>query len=157
MEMEVVSEEDAKLRPAGQGRDEPNMNPKLPDPEWVHILGRTTWLTCILLNISQKRACCITISFTVNKKWLSDCCLTLPCPPPSQPSRHILPVDHLPMEVLQTHPVGALQVVLYHLRNPVSLLLIPLPLLLLPPGEWVEGFIIICWHLKHEIFWIFSS
>lgn len=35
MEMEVVSEEDAKLRPAGQGRDEPNMNPKLPDPEWV--------------------------------------------------------------------------------------------------------------------------
>ncbi|KAK4314305.1 hypothetical protein Pmani_014456 [Petrolisthes manimaculis] len=33
MELEVVSEEEAKLRPAGQGRDDPNMNPKLPEPD----------------------------------------------------------------------------------------------------------------------------
>ncbi|XP_064114142.1 myoferlin-like [Macrobrachium nipponense] len=33
MEMEVLTEEEAKERPAGQGRDEPNLNPKLPDPE----------------------------------------------------------------------------------------------------------------------------
>ncbi|XP_042241541.1 myoferlin-like isoform X2 [Homarus americanus] len=32
LELEVISEKDAKLRPAGQGRDEPNMNPKLPEP-----------------------------------------------------------------------------------------------------------------------------
>lgn len=33
MEMEVVSEEESKLRPAGMGRDEPNMNPKLAEPK----------------------------------------------------------------------------------------------------------------------------
>ncbi|MPC33776.1 Myoferlin [Portunus trituberculatus] len=32
MELEVVTEEDSKARPAGLGRDEPNMNPKLPEP-----------------------------------------------------------------------------------------------------------------------------
>ncbi|KAK4319224.1 hypothetical protein Pmani_009818 [Petrolisthes manimaculis] len=66
MELEVVSEEEAKLRPAGQGRDDPNMNPKLPEPDrpatsflWItspwksfkHILwGRYKWY-CITLVI----------------------------------------------------------------------------------------------------------
>lgn len=33
MEMEVLTEDEVKLRPAGQGRDEPNMNPKLVEPD----------------------------------------------------------------------------------------------------------------------------
>ncbi|CAH1784691.1 unnamed protein product [Owenia fusiformis] len=33
MEMELLTEEDAEARPAGQGRDEPNMNPKLEEPK----------------------------------------------------------------------------------------------------------------------------
>lgn len=32
MELEVLTEEESKTRPAGMGRDEPNMNPKLPEP-----------------------------------------------------------------------------------------------------------------------------
>nr|XP_045583890.1 myoferlin-like isoform X6 [Procambarus clarkii] len=64
MELEVVSEEEAKLRPAGQGRDEPNMNPKLPDPDrpatsflWIaspwksfrHIIWKNYKWYCITL------------------------------------------------------------------------------------------------------------
>ena len=33
MELEVLTEEESKARPAGHGRDEPNLNPKLPEPE----------------------------------------------------------------------------------------------------------------------------
>ncbi|CAL4063510.1 unnamed protein product, partial [Meganyctiphanes norvegica] len=33
MELEVLTEEESKTRPAGHGRDEPNMNPKLKDPD----------------------------------------------------------------------------------------------------------------------------
>ncbi|GCB78793.1 hypothetical protein scyTo_0016872 [Scyliorhinus torazame] len=33
MTLEIVSEEEKEERPAGQGRDEPNMNPKLEDPK----------------------------------------------------------------------------------------------------------------------------
>ncbi|MCL4135524.1 UNVERIFIED_CONTAM: hypothetical protein GTU68_054722, partial [Idotea baltica] len=32
-EMEVIPEEEVKSRPAGQGRDQPNANPNLPDPK----------------------------------------------------------------------------------------------------------------------------
>ena len=32
MEMEILTEAEAKERPAGKGRDEPNMNPHLPEP-----------------------------------------------------------------------------------------------------------------------------
>ncbi|KAK3890500.1 hypothetical protein Pcinc_005580 [Petrolisthes cinctipes] len=66
MELEMVSEEEAKLRPAGQGRDDPNMNPKLPEPDrpassflWItspwksfkHILWRRYKWYCITLVI----------------------------------------------------------------------------------------------------------
>ena len=33
MEMEVVTEEEHKLKPAGKARDEPNLNPKLDPPK----------------------------------------------------------------------------------------------------------------------------
>lgn len=33
MEMELVTEDDANLRPAGKARDEPNANPKLDEPK----------------------------------------------------------------------------------------------------------------------------
>ncbi|GCC42655.1 hypothetical protein chiPu_0026768, partial [Chiloscyllium punctatum] len=32
MTLEIVTEEEKEERPAGQGRDEPNMNPKLEQP-----------------------------------------------------------------------------------------------------------------------------
>lgn len=35
MTLEIVSESEHEERPAGQGRDEPNMNPKLEDPRLV--------------------------------------------------------------------------------------------------------------------------
>ena len=35
MTLEIVSENEHEERPAGQGRDEPNMNPKLEDPRLV--------------------------------------------------------------------------------------------------------------------------
>lgn len=34
MTLEVVDENFAEERPAGKGRDEPNMNPKLDPPKW---------------------------------------------------------------------------------------------------------------------------
>lgn len=34
MSLEIVSEADADVRPAGKGRDEPNMNPKLDPPKY---------------------------------------------------------------------------------------------------------------------------
>ena len=34
MSVEVVTEEEQEERPAGQGRDEPNMNPKLDKPKY---------------------------------------------------------------------------------------------------------------------------
>ncbi|XP_069958116.1 myoferlin isoform X4 [Cherax quadricarinatus] len=64
MEMEVLTEEESKLRPAGQGRDEPNMNPKLAEPDrpatsflWIsspwksfkHILWKNYKWYCITL------------------------------------------------------------------------------------------------------------
>lgn len=33
MSVEIVNAEDNEARPAGQGRDEPNMNPKLEKPK----------------------------------------------------------------------------------------------------------------------------
>lgn len=36
--MEIVAESEHEERPAGQGRDEPNMNPKLEDPRSVFSL-----------------------------------------------------------------------------------------------------------------------
>ena len=33
MTLEIVADVDAELRPAGQGREEPNLNPKLEEPE----------------------------------------------------------------------------------------------------------------------------
>lgn len=36
--MEIVTESEREERPAGQGRDEPNMNPKLEDPRSVPSL-----------------------------------------------------------------------------------------------------------------------
>ena len=32
MEMEVVTADEEQIRPAGKGRDEPNLHPKLDDP-----------------------------------------------------------------------------------------------------------------------------
>lgn len=37
MTLEIVSEMHADERPAGKGRDEPNMNPKLDPPKYVHF------------------------------------------------------------------------------------------------------------------------
>lgn len=37
MTLEIVSEMQADERPAGKGRDEPNMNPKLDPPKYVHL------------------------------------------------------------------------------------------------------------------------
>lgn len=37
MTLEIVSETQADERPAGKGRDEPNMNPKLDPPKYVHL------------------------------------------------------------------------------------------------------------------------
>ena len=31
--MEIVNEEEEQLRPAGKARDEPNLNPALPEPK----------------------------------------------------------------------------------------------------------------------------
>ena len=33
LEFEIVTEEEEQLRPAGQAREEPNMNPHLDDPQ----------------------------------------------------------------------------------------------------------------------------
>jgi len=33
MELEILTKDDAELKPAGKGRDEPNDNPHLKDPE----------------------------------------------------------------------------------------------------------------------------
>ena len=33
MTLEIVNDEEAELRPAGQGREEPNMNPVLEPPK----------------------------------------------------------------------------------------------------------------------------
>ncbi|KAK7086142.1 hypothetical protein SK128_016539 [Halocaridina rubra] len=64
MELEVLTEEEAKERPAGQGRDEPNLNPKLPEPNrpatsflWItspwksfrHVIWRNYKWYCITL------------------------------------------------------------------------------------------------------------
>lgn len=40
MTLEIVAESEHEERPAGQGRDEPNMNPKLEDPRSVPAPGR---------------------------------------------------------------------------------------------------------------------
>lgn len=37
MTLEIVSEMQADERPAGKGRDEPNMNPKLDPPKYVYL------------------------------------------------------------------------------------------------------------------------
>lgn len=37
MTLEIVSEMQADERPAGKGRDEPNMNPKLDPPKYVDL------------------------------------------------------------------------------------------------------------------------
>lgn len=37
MTLEIVSEADADERPAGKGRDEPNMNPKLDLPKYDYF------------------------------------------------------------------------------------------------------------------------
>lgn len=37
MELELVTEAEAQERPAGVGRDEPNMHPKLDPPKYVII------------------------------------------------------------------------------------------------------------------------
>lgn len=34
MTLEILNEKEADERPAGKGRDEPNMNPKLDPPKW---------------------------------------------------------------------------------------------------------------------------
>ncbi len=33
MELEILNEDEAKLRPAGRGRDSPNDNPRLEEPK----------------------------------------------------------------------------------------------------------------------------
>lgn len=38
MTLEVVEEKEAEERPAGKGRDEPNMNPKLDLPKYKNII-----------------------------------------------------------------------------------------------------------------------
>ena len=35
MELEILTEDEAKEKPAGLGRKDPNMNPELPKPKWV--------------------------------------------------------------------------------------------------------------------------
>lgn len=37
MSLEIISEADADVRPAGKGRDEPNMNPKLDPPKYDYL------------------------------------------------------------------------------------------------------------------------
>ncbi len=37
MTLEVVEEKEIEERPAGKGRDEPNMNPKLDPPKYENI------------------------------------------------------------------------------------------------------------------------
>lgn len=36
MTLEIVEEKEMEERPAGKGRDEPNMNPKLNPPKYEH-------------------------------------------------------------------------------------------------------------------------
>ena len=46
MTLEIVTESEHEERPAGHGRDEPNMNPKLEDPRLVQPLpadGQGDW------------------------------------------------------------------------------------------------------------------
>ena len=49
MELEIVTEEEEQLRPAGQGREEPNMNPNLPEPNrpaTSFLWFTSPWKTC---------------------------------------------------------------------------------------------------------------
>lgn len=41
MTLEIVTEEEQEERPAGLGRDEPNMNPHLEEPQWVSHMHNT--------------------------------------------------------------------------------------------------------------------
>lgn len=55
MTLEIVAESEHEERPAGQGRDEPNMNPKLEDPrsvgaELFHGLGKCKAMDAALVN-----------------------------------------------------------------------------------------------------------
>lgn len=47
MTLEVVEEKEAEERPAGKGRDEPNMNPKLDLPKYENI---TVWQFSIMFD-----------------------------------------------------------------------------------------------------------
>lgn len=51
MTLEIVSEMQADERPAGKGRDEPNMNPKLDPPKYVYILK----IYILLEELSKKK------------------------------------------------------------------------------------------------------
>lgn len=48
MEMELVSAEEAEERPAGQGQEEPNMNPKLDPPKYVKARA---WRVCFYFSL----------------------------------------------------------------------------------------------------------
>lgn len=53
MTLEIVSEAQAEERPAGKGRDEPNMNPKLDPPKYEKytlLLNSAYWIS---KNISE--------------------------------------------------------------------------------------------------------
>lgn len=43
MSLEIVSEAEADERPAGKGRDEPNMNPKLNPPKYETKPYKNLW------------------------------------------------------------------------------------------------------------------
>lgn len=47
MTLEVVEANEADERPAGKGRDEPNMNPKLDPPKYENI---SVWSFSIMFN-----------------------------------------------------------------------------------------------------------
>lgn len=55
MTLEIVSETQADERPAGKGRDEPNMNPKLDPPKYVY-LKKISW------GESNKKSCDLVVN-----------------------------------------------------------------------------------------------
>lgn len=55
MSLEIVTEEEQDERPAGLGRDEPNMNPHLEEPQWVsHTHNNTLEYTQALIRLSSQ-------------------------------------------------------------------------------------------------------
>lgn len=76
MTLEIVSETHADERPAGKGRDEPNMNPKLDPPKYDCFFKKNVFILCICIRINQEKQGLLA-------HWLHEICIFLFSRPPS--------------------------------------------------------------------------